>query len=345
MGAPQGRLFCAIVQLVMKFFQGCVIACFAAGAALGQQPPSKTTEQQARSYILSAFITGAAPMILGDDVQLAPGLREQLELPDGADARQVYDAIADYTMGPRERLRVRGPTGEEVIKSKAKQALGRPLYAMDIGDSTFILQYDLDRDRVVYVAQVAEPPPPRAGAKPEPKPEPDAPVVTPAPPPAPPVPVAEPPAPPVRVPPVAQPEPPSPPPAPIAKPEPAAVPPPRVFDVVDPKVPAAKPAAPVAVHPATPATAPKPAPAALRGTGPCVIKPVMSDQDVANCGGTASAGGKPVVESKASPKPAIGAPQSKPAGAQPVALKRTGPCVVKPVMSDQDLVNCGSAIR
>jgi len=351
MGAAQGRLFCAIVQLVMKIFHACVIACLAAGAALAQQPPAKTNEQQARSYILSAFITGAAPMVLSEDVELAPGLREQLELPQGADFRQVYEAIAFYTAGPRERLRVRGPSGEEIIKSKAKQDAGRPLYAMDIAGSTFILQYDLDRDRVVYVAQVAEPPPPRARAKleptPEPKPEPEPPVVTPAPPPVPPVPLAQPAPAPI---PAAQPEPPPPPPppAPVAKPEPPPpVPQPRVFGIVEPKVPAAKAAAPAKVEAPIPAPI-TPKPAALRRTGPCLIKPVMSDQDLANCGGTPSAGPLPIAEPKAPPaaKSAGSGPvsdsPSKPAAAQPAALKRTGPCTVKPVMSDQDLVNCGA---
>lgn len=345
MGAKQARLFCAIVQLVRKILHGCVIALLA-GAALAQQPPGKTTEQQARSYILSAFITGAAPMILSESVELAPGLREQLQVPESADYRELYDAIAYHTAGPRERLRVRGPSGEEIIKSKARQAVGQPLYAMDIGDSTFILQYDLDRDRVVYVAQIAEPPPPRAQRKSEPKPEPEAPVVSPAPPPAPPVPVAQP-----------EPPPPPAPPAPIAKPEPPPPPPPpapqqRVFDVVEPKVPSAapRPSAPkVEVNAPTAPPPAKPARAALRPTGPCLIKPVMSDQDLANCGGTASAGAPGIVEPKApmaSPRPAAPSPVADaPAKPPPAALKRTGPCVVKPVMSDQDMVNCGAAPR
>ena len=328
-----------------------------AGAAFAQQPPGKTTEQQARSYILSAFITGAAPMILSEGVELAPGLREQLEVPESADFREVYDAIASYTAGPRERLRVRGPSGEEIIKSKARQAVGQPLYAMDIDNSTFILQYDLDRDRVVYLAQIAEPPPPRGQRRPDPKPAPEAPVVSPAPPPAPPVPIVQPePAPALPPIPVARPEPPPPPPppAPIAKPEPSPPPPApqqRVFDVVEPKVPspAARPPAPkVEVKAPTPAPT-RAAPAALRRSGPCVVKPVMSDQDLANCGGAPSADAPVVVEPKAataSSRPvAPTAAAQTPARPSAAALKRTGPCVIKPVMSDQDMLNCGSAPR
>ena len=45
-----------------------------------------------------------------------------------------------------------------------------------------------------------------------------------------------------------------------------------------------RPVAPSAAEP----PAQKPAPQPLRKTGPCVIKPVMSDEDLVNCGGSAS---------------------------------------------------------
>jgi hypothetical protein len=42
-------------------------------------------------------------------------------------------------------------------------------------------------------------------------------------------------------------------------------------------------------------------------------------------------------------KAQAGAAPAKPAiTAQAETLKRSGPCVIKPVMSDQDLVNCGA---
>jgi hypothetical protein len=83
---------------------------------------------------------------------------------------------------------------------------------------------------------------------------------------------------------------------PETKPEPAAAvqkPEPPGLQVVDPQLPRAP--KPVAAAPARPA--PPPAPTAalrpaepprplLRKSGPCEIKPVMSDQDLVNCGAT-----------------------------------------------------------
>src|SRR4029078_7436459 len=53
----------------------------AASAATAQ---NRTTEIHARSYIQSAFITGAAHAILADDVVLGRELRERLALPADA---------------------------------------------------------------------------------------------------------------------------------------------------------------------------------------------------------------------------------------------------------------------
>jgi hypothetical protein len=68
------------------------------------------------------------------------------------------------------------------------------------------------------------------------------------------------------------------------------------LQVVEPKVPVVKPKprakpAPTAAAKAAAVRAaapPKPAPRAelLKPSGPCVIKPVMSDQDLVNCGAT-----------------------------------------------------------
>lgn len=48
---------------------------------------------------------------------------------------------------------------------------------------------------------------------------------------------------------------------------------------------------------------------------------------------------------KPKPAPVVARPQARPViGAEPL-LERTGPCEVKPVMTDQDLVNCGARVR
>src|SRR5258708_8772299 len=74
-------------------------AALAAGAALAQQPqpPGKTTEQQARSYVASAFMTGAAPLILSEDANVSPALRQRLGLAPDPNSRAVYQAIVTLT--------------------------------------------------------------------------------------------------------------------------------------------------------------------------------------------------------------------------------------------------------
>ena len=115
-----------------------------------------------------------------------------------------------------------------------------------------------------------------------------------------------------------------PPPAPPAsKPAPVATPKPRV-------------AAPVAAVPA----APKPAPRAAerpRPRGECVIKPVMSEDDLWNC----SAPGQASSPQMGTPAPAA----ATSAFAPPPATKAAAECVVKPVMSEEDLRACAAASR
>ncbi len=48
---------------------------------------------------------------------------------------------------------------------------------------------------------------------------------------------------------------------------------------------------------------------------------------------------------KPKPAPAVARPQAPPAAEAEPSLKRTGPCEVKSVMTDQDLVNCGARMR
>src|SRR4051812_32850649 len=83
----------------------CIAAAFllASGTAGAQD---RSTELQARSYILSAFITGVAQAIVADDVALQPRLRERLALPANAGRDRIYEAIfaltADRTLSIRQ---------------------------------------------------------------------------------------------------------------------------------------------------------------------------------------------------------------------------------------------------
>jgi len=239
-----------------------LLLALSAAHALAQQPTPKTSEQQARTYIASAFMTGAAPMILSEDVVVQPELRQRLALPDDANSRTVYQALVNLTRG--KLLQVRPAIRDEVLKSQALGTPGKPIFALEAGDTTLVLQYDLERDNIAFVGQpgvTAVAAPVTAPAAPE------------------------------RVP--------DPPPAPAAPPIAAAEPPPKpaapVLQTVEPQVPrAAKPSPPpapvaaAAVRPAPPAPQPQQrTEPRLRPNGECVIKPVMSDQDLVNCGATA----------------------------------------------------------
>src|SRR5437762_7625269 len=117
-----------------------------AGTAIAQ---SRTTEVQARSYIQSAFITGAAPAILAPDVVLGPRLREHLGLPQQVDRDRVYEAL--FSLTEDKTLRVRKPTADEAA-ALATRAAGQPLFAVEGGALPLVVIYDLDRNAIPYVA-------------------------------------------------------------------------------------------------------------------------------------------------------------------------------------------------
>jgi hypothetical protein len=286
MGAQQARLFCAIVQLMRRTTLAFLLLLAAGTATAQQQPaPAKTNEQQARSYIVSAFMTGAAPLIISDDVVVQPELRQRLGLPADAASHTVYQALANLTVG--KPLQVRPAIRDEILKSQALAAPDKPIFTLEAGDTTLVMQYDLDRDNISFVGQpitiataapVAPPAPPEKVV--------DAPKVADAPAPAaadpsPASPPATPPAPPAAEPP--------PPPAPAAA-APAA--PAAPAETAKPALQIVEPQVPRVVKPATPSAKPQTAaamearPPVPKPSGPCVIKPVMSDQDLVNCGAT-----------------------------------------------------------
>src|SRR5207344_3103452 len=79
----------------------------------------------------------------------------------------------------------------------------------------------------------------------------------------------------------------------------------------------------------------------LKPNGPCVVKPVMSEQDLVNC--RAAPGGVARVQS--APPPVVVKPQARaaPPPPPPAVPQRVAPCEVKPVMSEEDLANCRAA--
>jgi hypothetical protein len=245
-------------------------ALLASSALFAQTPPGKTTEQQARSYIVSAFMTGAAPMLLAEDVTVTLEAWHSLGLPQQADGRDVYNALVKLTGATSPN--VRPPTAEEMTRAKARGQPGMPAFALEAGERTFVLLYDLQRDVVTFVGEVPQAVavalPVKPVAAPERVPDPPAPPA--------PAPVAEAPAAPPAVPQAA-----------VEAPKPAAAAPaPQVVEPREPRM--AKPAPPPVAKPAPvqAARSPEPRLPPLRANGPCVIKPVMSDQDLVNCGAT-----------------------------------------------------------
>ncbi|HZS67630.1 MAG TPA: hypothetical protein VFA72_10985 [Burkholderiales bacterium] len=274
-----------------------LLLALAAFPALAQQPTTKSSEQQARTYITSAFMTGAAPMILSDDVVVQPELRQRLALPADANSRTLYQALVNLTRG--KLLQVRPAIRDEVLKSQTIATPGKPIFALEAGDTTLVLQYDLDRDNIAFVGQPAQiataspvTPPTAVQESPEP-----AAAVTQAPaessaPADAPAATTEPPSAPAASAPAAE----SPTRAPAAEaPAPAAVEQPAKaaeepvtpgLQVVEPQEPRMMKEAPVPARAQQARAQLEPPRPALKPTGPCDIKPVMSDQDLVNCGAT-----------------------------------------------------------
>ena len=122
------------------------VVCLAAGAASAQ---TRTTEREARSYIHSAFISGAAHAILASDVALAPQLRERLRLPPDASRDRIYEAL--FTLTEDKTLRVRKSNADEAA-AVAPSAKASPVFALEGGILPLAVVYDLDRNAIPYVA-------------------------------------------------------------------------------------------------------------------------------------------------------------------------------------------------
>ena len=294
-----------------------------AAPALAQTGGAPKPNVEAEAHILSAFTSRADPRVLADDVKLGPALRGALGAD--ADGRRVYESLVQITTGKPLRSRTLS-----IAEAASHAPLGvntaDPLVLVEAGEVRLLMQYSPPRKNVAFVEQFGGPAP--VVAPPKPRSE-EAPTVPEASKPTPidevPLPTAAPPAsvapPPVAPPAVAAP------PAPVAAPTPPPVP--------AAPTPAPKPRAPavVAVPAAKPAAPPKAAP---RPRGECMIKPVMSEDDLWNCSAPGQA---------SSPQIALPAPVATQAPAPQPAAQPRAECVIKPVMSEEDLKTCAAASR
>lgn len=119
---------------------------------------AETSDAQARVYVWSALMTGAAQSIVSPEVALAPSLREKLALPEGADRNRIYDAVVGLTRG--RLIRVRVATAEE----HGEPAEGLASFVVEGGAAPLLVTYDLRRDQIAGIAlggaPVVEPAPP-----------------------------------------------------------------------------------------------------------------------------------------------------------------------------------------
>jgi hypothetical protein len=203
---------------------------------------------------MSAFTSGADPRVLSEGVIVGPTLKQHLG--GDMDAGKVYQALIRAASGKHIQLRALSPSEAVRFASVAEVRAGDPLFALQANGLVLVLQYAPGHKNISFVEQLGGPIPRAAAA-----PKPEAPKEAPPPPPS-----APPAAAPARgAPPVAR---------PAEKPPPVLrLPPPPGLSA-----PAEAPASATAPAPATAAT-PRP-------RGECVIKPVMSDDDLYNCGAT-----------------------------------------------------------
>ena len=294
-----------------------------AGLALAAPAPAQisgmpTPAVQADSHIFSAFTTRTDPRVLADNVALGPALRGQIG--DEKDSRRIYDALMTSVAG--KSLSSRSLSIAEAVQYTSLGVNSAdPVVLVEAGDVRLLMQYSMAEKNVAFVEQLGGTPIALPIIQDVPKPEPivERPLPT-EPPPAPPAAVAVPA--PAAVPVL----------APTAVPAPA-VPKPAAVATPKPRV-----AAPVA---ALPAPKPPPAPRAAekpRPRGECVIKPVMSEDDLWNC----SAPGQASSPQMGTPAPAAA---SASAFAPPTTAQPPAECVVKPVMTEDDLRVCAAAAR
>jgi len=143
-------------------------ALASAGAAYAQRPltaQGPVTERDAATSIYYGFLHDAAHAVLSREVKLGPELRRRLDLPQDADSRKIYDALVALT--DKRKLVVR-KAGPDELSRYAGSDLRQPLFTLEAGDTTFLIQYDLASDNIPFVGQLAGPAEPTVARKPAP---------------------------------------------------------------------------------------------------------------------------------------------------------------------------------
>ena len=110
-------------------------------ASFAQAEP--VTAQAARSYVWSAFLTGAAPAILSEAVQVDPALRQRLSLPPHASRDAIYRALIALTEGRPIQV---------TVEPARPARLDRTALLVEAGkDVRLVVQYDLRSNNISFV--------------------------------------------------------------------------------------------------------------------------------------------------------------------------------------------------
>ena len=137
---------------------GIALAIGSAQVALAQR--RSATETEALAYIQSAFITQADPGVMASSVVLGPELQRSLCLPPNVEGAKVYDAL--LALADRKQVDVRRPTSDELAQYGVRRGFDRsggPLYTLQAGNLSWLVQYDLQRVRISFVGQLGVPDP------------------------------------------------------------------------------------------------------------------------------------------------------------------------------------------
>src|SRR6185295_12472284 len=145
-----------LAVLVSTWFLAATLA-FSEGLALAEA--GVTTPAQARSYILSAFISQAAAANVSERVKLGPELEQRLHLAPGADAEAVYKALVALT--DDKPIAVHMATDNELVIYGVRAGLqpNLPAYTVQAGELQLLVQYDLAANNIPFVGQLGLPPP------------------------------------------------------------------------------------------------------------------------------------------------------------------------------------------
>ncbi len=142
----------------------------------GAHAQGLVTERQAAAYVYGGFLTDSAHAILSKDVKLGPELQRRLALRPDADSQMIYDALVALIDPGKLVVRKAGPDELSRYVPRAGE-LKQPLFALESGDTTLLIQYDLQANNIPFVGQLAgsvepimakKPAPPAAAELPRP---------------------------------------------------------------------------------------------------------------------------------------------------------------------------------